>query len=152
MAFHFRGYIWFRHPYKKVALSLSLSREMYSSPHDSANQFQLQPQGFIIMFPLHITESLHLFQKAVEQKNYVHHFEKLASKKQYQKIGNITINKSFLLNPSGQVLIFHQPRFPPIRYLLKVPKKLVRCFFCQTRTAKRPVHLPAAVAAPGPEI
>ena len=121
--------------------SLSLSREIYSSQHDSANQFRLQPQGFIIMFPLHITESLHLCQKAVEQKNYVHHAKMLASKKQYQKIGNITINKSFLLNPSGQILIFHQPRFPisgnfsPNLLPFGVPKTRVN-FFLPNRHGK----------------
>ena len=37
------------------------------------------------MFPLHITESLHLCQKAVDQKNYVHHAKKLASTKTVSK-------------------------------------------------------------------
>jgi len=88
------------------------------------------------MFPLHITESLHLFQKAVEQKNYVH-FKKLASTTTVSKNWKhhnqqVFFAKSVWPNSNispTQISMKFQGISLPICYLFGVPKTRVIFFF-----------------------
>lgn len=95
IAFHFRGYIWFRHPYKKVALSLSLSGNIFI-PTWFCKSIPTTTTGVYYHVPLAHHWKLTLVSESSRTKELCrHHFKSLHQQKQYQKIGNITINKSF---------------------------------------------------------